>query len=225
MIIIDKEEVIEIAADFLGRIHRGVKIEFIPIRESREVVRQSILLNAGRQGKLGGNTFLFRGDSGDVSLIFIQTGFHLPHHFAEIFNFIISCDSQRTEMIAGCDAAAAVFKILSGCGCDPVDRFNELSADASCSDQTDHKRSDQQTRKHTHRHLQNALDHIRQQHIAENKRDIIIAELAQRNAAGAHPAVKVGIAEIIQTAVSVPGHEFIDFLALNRFPLAGLVCD
>ena len=41
MVIVDQEEIIQITADFLGRLHGGINIKIPPVREGRKHLRQS----------------------------------------------------------------------------------------------------------------------------------------------------------------------------------------
>ena len=68
MIVIDQEEIIEIAADLSGRIHRRVDIEFAPLREGREDAREHALLDLIGHVQLRADPLLLRGD-----------GFHFIH--------------------------------------------------------------------------------------------------------------------------------------------------
>ena len=49
VIVIDQEEIVEIAADLLGGRHAGVDVKFVPIRESREGMGQHGSLDVRRQ--------------------------------------------------------------------------------------------------------------------------------------------------------------------------------
>ena len=53
MVLVDHEEIIEVTADFLGRGHRGIDIEIIPIRKGREDVWQHVGLDRRCQVELG----------------------------------------------------------------------------------------------------------------------------------------------------------------------------
>ena len=60
MSVIKKEEIIEIAAYFLSRIHRGIDIEIITLRKCRKDIGQSLCLNSCGHRQLSIKTlFLF----------------------------------------------------------------------------------------------------------------------------------------------------------------------
>ena len=60
VILINQEEVIQVAADLPGGGHGGIEIELMPVRERREDLGQEAGLDPGGQGKLRGDTLLFQ---------------------------------------------------------------------------------------------------------------------------------------------------------------------
>ena len=58
MVVIHHEEVIEVSADLLGRLHGGKEAELMPVGERRKESGQLAALNRIGHGKLGPDTFL-----------------------------------------------------------------------------------------------------------------------------------------------------------------------
>ena len=67
MILVDQEEIIEVAADLLGRVHAGIDVKLLPIREGGENAGQHIRLDPGGKGQLRADTLLLRRDPGDLA--------------------------------------------------------------------------------------------------------------------------------------------------------------
>ena len=104
MIIINQEVIIEVTADFLGRIHGSIDIEVRPVRESREVMRQHALLNILRQGQLGSDSLLF----GRYRL----DRFHILDRLMGLFGKTLG---QLLDLIAGAEGVFHLeLKILAG---------------------------------------------------------------------------------------------------------------
>ena len=74
VIVIDQEEVIEIAADLLGRVHGGVDIEFVAVREGREDAGQHVRLDARGQRQLGADALLLGRDAHDLGDVVARAG-------------------------------------------------------------------------------------------------------------------------------------------------------
>ena len=72
MVIIQQVEIIEVTAHFLGRVHNGIDIEFIPFRERRKLIGKRIGLDARCQGKFCADAFSFRRDALDFFNIIIE---------------------------------------------------------------------------------------------------------------------------------------------------------
>ena len=66
MIPIDQEEIIEVTADFLGRIHARVDIKLFSVREGRENIRKHRFLDLVRHAKLCSDPLFFRCHSLDL---------------------------------------------------------------------------------------------------------------------------------------------------------------
>ena len=57
MVVIHKEEVVEITADSPGRVHAGVDLKFGPVRKCRESIRKHVRLDPGGEGQLVADAF------------------------------------------------------------------------------------------------------------------------------------------------------------------------
>ena len=64
--LVDEEEVVEVAADLLGRVHRGVDVEFAAVGEGGEDIGQHICLDARGERELRADALLFGGDARDL---------------------------------------------------------------------------------------------------------------------------------------------------------------
>ena len=70
MILINKEEIVEVAADLSGRIHHSVNVELSALRESRENTGQHALLDLVGHVQLRADPLLLRGDTPHLSHVF-----------------------------------------------------------------------------------------------------------------------------------------------------------
>ncbi len=77
MIVIDKEEVVEISSDFFCRFHGCINVELISIREGREHIRYRIYLNLGGKTELSCDSLTLLGNRGYVLNIFLDLLFHV----------------------------------------------------------------------------------------------------------------------------------------------------
>ena len=62
MVIINEEEVIEVAADLPGGIHGGIDAELVPVREGMGRIGQEAGLDPGGEGELRGDALLLQGE-------------------------------------------------------------------------------------------------------------------------------------------------------------------
>ena len=81
MIVVDQEEIIEIASHFLGGIHGCIDIKFIPLGEGREDPGQHIGLDLGRDGQLRSDPFF------------------LGRHFLQEFHIIPQLDDHIGKLV------------------------------------------------------------------------------------------------------------------------------
>ena len=82
MVVVRKEEVVEVSAHFLGRGHGRVDVELPAVREGREYVGQHVRLYAGGQRKLQTYPLLLRSGFGKVFFELGQVAFHVRHYVA-----------------------------------------------------------------------------------------------------------------------------------------------
>ena len=72
MRIVDQEEIVEIAADLLGRGHRGIDVKFRAFREGREDVGQHVRLNLRGKGQFRADALFLLRDGNDFRDVFLR---------------------------------------------------------------------------------------------------------------------------------------------------------
>ena len=102
MVVIQKEKVVKIAADFLGGRHIGVQIKIMPLRERGKCVGQNLRLNLGGQRQLGADALLFGGDFCKVLDVILRVVFHLLDGSAYLLNFADLADLDEAIVGKGC---------------------------------------------------------------------------------------------------------------------------
>ena len=130
MILIDQEEIIEIAADLFGGYHGSIDVKILTFGERGECIRQRIRLDRLRQGQLRTDTLLLRGRDRQVIDI-------LQH----IFLHLVDRGRQNRELFDIADIRAELFSWFILCrkalclADDLVDRSDKLSANIYRGDQ------------------------------------------------------------------------------------------
>ena len=127
VILIDQEEVVEVAAHLLGRIHGGMDVQVVPVRVGREDVRQHGFLNPLRQIQLGADAFLLPGDLGQVFHIMGHAHFHIPQNQGQMLELVVRVQVQVLEVGQVVQRPVALVEdvFLRG-GRYPVDRLREM---------------------------------------------------------------------------------------------------
>ena len=142
MVLVDKEEVIKVSADLLGRGHAGIDIELMTVREGREFVGQHICLDPGSQRQLCSHAFLLRRHGKNISEILL----HLLRQFSES----IGKDLDLVPRLV--DIVHFEYKLVACHILDPLchnmDGIGDLSrkgygSPGSVEDQQDHNDKDQ----------------------------------------------------------------------------------
>ena len=87
--IIHQEEVVEIAAHFLGRVHGGINLELSPFREGGENIRQHICLNLGGNIQLCADSLLLRSHLKKLPHVGVHVLLHLPERLVENAHLIL----------------------------------------------------------------------------------------------------------------------------------------
>ena len=100
MLLVNEEEIIEIATYLLGRVHGRINIHVLASWECWENAWEHIRLNLGRHVKLGLNPLLFRSDSGkllEITIIFVIL--NIRTYF--LFSFLLySCVSATFLLVS-----------------------------------------------------------------------------------------------------------------------------
>ena len=92
MIVIDQEEIIEIASHFSGRIHGRKDVKFRPVRKSRKGCRKHSVLDCGRKRKLRPVPLFFRCEPFDFVDILHDLLFHAVDRCGEQTDLIFVAD-------------------------------------------------------------------------------------------------------------------------------------
>ena len=93
MVVVHQEEVIEVAADLLGRSHAGKNIKVIVIGESRKHAGQHIRLDPSGHIQLRTDPFLLRRDRSQMPHIVCDLFFHPVDGLGQYADFILSADA------------------------------------------------------------------------------------------------------------------------------------
>ena len=137
VVVVDEEEVIEVAADFLGGGHMGVKAELVPFRERREGVRDDPLLDAARDIQFAFHPVFLGRDRLQVLGVIHDGEFHLVDVHRQQFDLVFALGgvSQRDF------GQFVVPGEPDGFRGDPPDRFRDSPANRPAigeGDQRDH---------------------------------------------------------------------------------------
>ena len=92
MVLVQHEEIIEVSADLLGRLHGRIDVKLGPVREGREDPRQHVRLDLGRNIELRADPLFFFGDLEQVC--------HVQLHVRE---HVRQGDRQHLHLVAGMD--------------------------------------------------------------------------------------------------------------------------
>ena len=101
MVVIDQEEVVEVAAYFLRRLHRRVNVKFRAVRECREHARQHICLDAGRQRQFRADALLLRRRRRQFINIFGDLLLHMVDGSGQFSDLILVFDGFRQFCFGG----------------------------------------------------------------------------------------------------------------------------
>ena len=89
MVIVDQEEVIEITADFLRRVHGRIDCKFGPSRERREDVRDHTRLNPVGQAEFRRDALVLRCHGEHLADVGVDVLFHLRKAVVQFTDFIL----------------------------------------------------------------------------------------------------------------------------------------
>ena len=90
MVVVNEEEIVEIAADLFGGSHRSVQIELLSFGERREDSRQIIRLNLRGDVQFCSNALLLRCDGGQVRDAAVGRNVHYLPVISSIVSFFSS---------------------------------------------------------------------------------------------------------------------------------------
>ena len=89
-----EEEVVEVSAHLLGRVHGGVHVELLPLREGRENPGQHVRLDLGGHVQLGADALLLRRDGGQVLDVLVDLQLHGLDGLGEGLDLVAGADVQ-----------------------------------------------------------------------------------------------------------------------------------
>ena len=138
MVVVDQEEVIEVSADLLRRIHGCEDLKFLTVRESGEDTGNHSLLDLACHIEFCMNTLLLDRDVGKILHIILHISFHIGQKETEIFNLVTCGYVETGEMTGAKFFISAIVNIMRGGLCNPVDRLDNCPPHL-----TPHKESEQ----------------------------------------------------------------------------------
>ena len=94
VVVVHQEEVVEVSAHLLGRVHGGVHVELLPLREGRENPGQHVRLDLGGHVQLGADALLLRRDGGQVLDVLVDLQLHGLDGLGEGLDLIAGADVQ-----------------------------------------------------------------------------------------------------------------------------------
>ena len=94
VVVVHQEEVVEVAAHLLGRVHGGIHVEFLPLREGRENSGQHVRLDLGGHIQLGADALLLRRDGGQVLDVLVDLQLHGFDGLREGLDLVAGADVQ-----------------------------------------------------------------------------------------------------------------------------------
>ena len=86
VILINQEEIIKIAANLLSRIHRSINVKLRPVRKSRELIGNGVLLNVAGQTQLCSDSLFLRCNRSQIIDIIDHVLFHGVNGIRQIGN-------------------------------------------------------------------------------------------------------------------------------------------
>ena len=107
MVVVDQEEVIEVSADLLRRIHGCEDLKFLTVRESGEDTGNHSLLDLACHIEFCMNTLLLDRDVGKILHIILHISFHIGQKETEIFD-LVTCGYVETGEMAGAQRLISV---------------------------------------------------------------------------------------------------------------------
>ena len=156
MIIINQEEIVEIAADFLGRIHGCKEFKLLPIREGRKYTGQRIELDSAGQVQFCPDAFFFRGGPFDSLLVLCQVLLHTGHNPGQVFQFISCLNSDGRKVIRSGDAVLLIPDICRGGFRNGIDRVGYSSLHMPACD----KSKQEGERQHEAADIESIMDNL-----------------------------------------------------------------
>ena len=223
MIVINKEEIVEVAAHLFGGDISSIDIELVSVGERREDVGQHIRLYLAGERELGADALLLGCDGRQIFLVVLQIALHILYGEGEVLYLVAGMYIEICKMLGLLHACLLIRGIVArGLG-DGVDRLY---------DRILHKQQQQDAEQgdnypETHGVLQDKQpdvgDNVLQSDVGEDIRGDLACFGSHGHAGGAYPSVVFGVAYIIEHTRAVPVEELLHTLAIYALPCSRLV--
>ena len=187
MVVIHQEEVVEVAAHFLGGGHGGIEVKLVPLREGRENTGQHIRLNLGGHVQLGADALLFSGDPGQVVQVFHNAGLQRFDFPVQIADFILGVDGQVDHVFFRV-AVFAFGKLHCGPG-QHGQRFGGNFAHDQDEAQAEHRHQRHGANHHVHQELIAFVHHVVHVDVHAQDGPGLALRIQHRFIGGAEPSV------------------------------------
>ena len=111
MRVVHHEEVVEVTADLLGGVHRGIDVELVALRKGGEYAGEHIVLDLRGHVQLRADALLFRRHGGQVVDVGLQARRHLIKGVGERFDLVAGLDLDSLVEVAAADARDFLGKV------------------------------------------------------------------------------------------------------------------
>ena len=126
MIVVDQEEIIEIAAHFPGRIHGGIQVKILsPVGKRREFAGQYVGLDLRRDAELSAGPCLLPRDFDQVLQVPDDSSLHGADLMVQIFDLVMAVEVQIND-VRGCILPLFLSE-FSGLGTQLIDRLRDVA--------------------------------------------------------------------------------------------------
>ena len=219
MVVVDQEEVIEVSADLLRRIHGCEDLKFLTVRESGEDTGNHSLLDLACHIEFRMNAFLLNCDVGKILHIILHISFHICQEEAEVFD-LIPCGYVETGEMAGAQCIISVIiHIMRGSFCNLVDRLDNCPPHLTPHEESKQDRYDENCGEVLEGEAFYSLSDVGKRNVREDKCYDLAVAVPERGGGGTEPSVIPGLSDGIEHSLSVPVQKISDFISLRTFPV------